>query len=116
MDDKVDEKIDLEQENLKFDPQIIRSLIKSKIRVSILLYLNNIYPHASYPAEISRKIDAHPMNVIGALKGAGNRYNSTKSLVVLGLVYTIDLDGAIFYKLSNKGQKVVTILEIIDKK
>ncbi len=96
---------------LECDPKIIRSLMRSDIRKSVLLYLYRIYPHASYPAEIARCIDAHALSVIGGLKGVGNRYKGSSSLLALGVVHTVEVeDGAIFYKLSETGAKVAEVL------
>jgi predicted transcriptional regulator with HTH domain len=93
------------------DPKIIRSLMRSEIRTSVLIYLYRIYPQASYPAEIARCIDAHALSVIGGLKGIGNRYRGSSSLLALGVVHTIKLeDGAIFYKLSDVGAHIAEVL------
>lgn len=92
---------------LECDPKIIRSLMRSEIRKSVLLYLYRIYPQASYPAEIARCIDAHALSVIGGLKGVSNRYKGSNSLLALGVVQVIEEgDGAISYKLSDAGAKV----------
>lgn len=100
---------------LDCDPKFIRSLMRSGVRKSTLLHLHKIYPQASYPAEIARRIEAHPMSVIGALRGASTRYNASSSLLTLGVVSTIENDGAIFYKLSEMGMKIAESLIITRK-
>jgi hypothetical protein len=85
--------------------------MRSRVRKSILLYLHKIHPQASYPAEIARRINVHPMNVIGALKGAGTRYSASSSLLELGMIATIDNNNDIFYKLSAMGMEIAESLK-----
>jgi len=96
---------------LQYDPRIIRSLKRSRVRVAILLYLNKIYPRMSYPAEIARNIGIDATNVLGGLRGMGNRYNGSSSLVELGLVDKIDVNGVSYYRLSKIGKQVAEALE-----
>jgi uncharacterized protein len=91
---------------LKHNPKIILSLMRSEVRKSILMYLHEIYPQASYPAEIARCINAHPMSVIGGLKGSNNRYDVSNSLLELGVISIVKENGTTFYKLSYIGKKV----------
>jgi len=108
--DNLKAKMQSELENLGFMevcyPKFIRSLMRSEVRKSILLHLHEIYPQASYPAEIARCIGVHPMSVIGALKGTTNRYNVSNSLLTLGALTVIDDEGVSYYKLSEVGVKV----------
>lgn len=96
---------------LDCDPKITLSLMRSSVRRSVLLYLCEIYPLSSYPAEISRMINAYPMSVIGALKGANRRYNASYSLLNLGLVYALNDTQITFYKLSDIGKETCDILK-----
>ncbi|MDF2954461.1 MAG: putative transcriptional regulator [Candidatus Alkanophagales archaeon MCA70_species_2] len=96
---------------LQYDPRVVRSLKRSRVRVAILLYLNKIYPNMSYPAEIARNIGIDATNVLGGLRGMGSRYNGSSSLVELGLVDKVDINGVSYYKLSKIGKQVVDILE-----
>lgn len=93
------------------DPFIIRSINRSELRKRILLYLNEIYPTATYLAEIARVVKSDPSNVKGALLGLGNRYNGYSSLVSLGLVEVIEDSGFKYYRLSEYGKKVVELLK-----
>lgn len=95
---------------LNCDPKITLSLMRSNVRRSVLIYLYEIFPHSSYPAEIARVINAYPMSVIGALKGAHKRYGTSNSLLFLGLVDALDDNQITFYKLSEFGKEVCDIL------
>lgn len=85
------------------DPKLIRSLMRSEVRKLILLYLYDIYPLSSYPAEIARRVNANPINVIGAIKGVKTRYNCSSSLLHLGVISVIEDNGLIFYQISESG-------------
>jgi len=86
---------------------VIRSLKKSKVRQKIFLYLYKIYPKAAYLAEISKNTKIDAPNVLGALKGMGNRYKKSKSLVEMGLVEVIKVEGFSYYKISEKGKEML---------
>lgn len=92
------------------EPQVLRSLHRSELRKRILMYLNEIYPSATYLSEIARVIGSDPSNVRGALVGLGNRYNNESSLVYLGLVEEISRNGFKYYRLTEYGKKVVDYL------
>ncbi|MDW5551474.1 archaellum operon transcriptional activator EarA family protein [Methanosarcina sp.] len=96
---------------LKHNPKVILSLTRSGVRRSILMYLYEIYPQASYPAEIARRINAHPMSVIGGLKGINNRYDISSSLLKLEMVFIVEENGSIFYKLSEIGKEIAEDLQ-----
>ena len=93
------------------DPQVLRSLHRSELRKKILIYLNEIYPSATYLSEIARVVGSDPSNVRGALVGRGNRYNGESSLVYLGLVEEVSNNGFKYYKLTEYGKKVVDYLK-----
>lgn len=97
----------MNSEKIIIDPKIIRSLTKSIVRKSTLLHLNEIYPSASYPAEIARNINANSLDVIGALKGTNSRYNYQNSLLNIGAIITIEDGTHTFYKISETGLKIV---------
>lgn len=96
---------------LQYDPVVIRSLKKSRVRVDILRYLAKIYPNSSYPNEIARKIKMDPSNVIGGLRGMGNRYNGSSSLVELGLVEVVMKFNYPHYRLTELGKKIADHFE-----
>jgi predicted transcriptional regulator with HTH domain len=56
--------------------QVSRSLRRSKVRTEVALYLYKIYPEASYPADICRNTGITPTNILGALRGMGERGKS----------------------------------------
>ena len=95
------------QSNLVYVSMIIRSLRKSMVRKKVLLYLYKIYPQPSYLSEISKHIKIDASNVLGALKGMGKRYKKSKSLMELGLVEELKIDGFSYYKLSEKGMRIL---------
>lgn len=68
------------------DPHVIRSLNKSELRKRVLFYLKEIHPNFTYLSELARNVRSDPSNVLGSLKGMGDRYNSNSSLIELGLV------------------------------
>ena len=86
---------------------VIRSLKKSKVRKKVFLHLYKIYPKAAYLSEISKNTKIDAPNVLGALKGMGNRYKKSKSLVEMGLVEIIKLEGFSYYKISEKGKEML---------
>ena len=95
--------------------QILRSLKKSRVRTEIMLYLYKIYPNSSYPSDISRQIQIDPTNVIGGLRGMGRRYDETTSLIGVKLVEAINLEGTIYYKLSDNGKIFLENMELINQ-
>lgn len=88
--------------------EIIRSLNRSKIRLSVLRYINSRYPNLTYLSEIAFATSIQATNVIGGLRGftASNstRYNEDLSLVGLGLVETVNKNGKIYYKIKDKAK------------
>jgi len=76
-------------ENLSKDlhrPLVVRSLRRSNISKKIAEYLFEISPSCSYTSEIAYNVKTTPTNVIGAMRGMGNRYKEDESLIGLGLV------------------------------
>ncbi|RLI75247.1 hypothetical protein DRO97_03805 [Archaeoglobales archaeon] len=93
------------------DPQIVRALNKSVLKKRVLFYLNSIYPNADYAANIARMIRSDPSNVLGCLRGMGNRYNGNSSLIELGLVEITNISGYKYYRITELGRKVVSYLK-----
>lgn len=87
--------------------QIARSLRKSRVRTEIAMYLYEIYPAASYPADIARNIGIAPTNILGGLRGMNHRFDESNSLLGLGLVDKIGDNGATYYQLSEHGKLVI---------
>ena len=71
--------------NLK-RPLVIRSLRRSNIRKKIAEYLFDINPSCSYTSEIAYNVKTTPTNVIGAIRGMGNRYKEEESLLSLDII------------------------------
>lgn len=89
-------------------PLIVKAFRRSSIRWKIAEYLFKINPSASYASEIAYNIHTTPTNVIGALRGMGNRYRKEESLVGLNIVEEID-DGkdVKLYRLTDFGKEIV---------
>jgi len=92
--------------------EVLRSLRRSRVRTEIVMYLYKIYPNASYPAEISRNTGIDPTNVIGGLRGMGNRFVAENSLLSQGVVEKVEREKATYYRLSEQGK---TLIESIQK-
>jgi len=89
-------------------PLVVRSLRRSNIRKKIAEYLFDISPSCSYTSEIAYNVRTTPTNVIGAIRGMGNRYKEDESLVCLGLVEEKDSGKNIrFYSLTTLGKQIV---------
>lgn len=101
----------MQMNTVVIDPQVLRSVHRSELRKRILMYLNEIYPSATYLSEIARVVGSDPSNVRGALVGLGNRYNIESSLVYLGLVEEVHNNGFKYYRLTDYGRQVVGYLK-----
>ena len=97
------------------DPHIIRSINKSTLRRRVLLYLDSVYPNADYLANIARAVKSDPSNVLGCIRGMGNRYNGNSSLIELGLVEVIEVDGYKYYRITELGRRVVKFIKEVYK-
>lgn len=93
------------------NPHVVRTLNKSNLKKKVLYYLNSIYPNADYAANIARMTRSDPSNVLGCLRGMGNRYNENNSLIELGLVEVMNINGHKYYKITDLGKKVVEYLK-----
>lgn len=89
------------------DPVIIRALNKSDLRRKVLFHLDIIYPNHTYLSEMARAIKSDPSNVLGCLRGLGNRYNGNSSLIELGLVEYYEKGHYKYYRLTEYGKDVV---------
>lgn len=96
----------------QFEPRIVRSLRRSRVRTEIVMYLYKIYPNASYPADISRNTGIDPTNILGGLRGMGSRFDKTNSLIERGIVDKVELEGAAYYRLSERGKSLIVKLGI----
>ena len=67
-------------------PIVVRALRRSNIRKKIAEYLFEISPSCSYTSEIAYNVKTTPTNVIGAIRGMGNRYKEEESLLYLDIV------------------------------
>ena len=85
----------------------MHSLRRSRVRTEIAMYLYKIYPEASYPADIARNTGIDPTNILGGLRGMGNRFDKSNSLLGMGLVDIIEDNGATYYRLSERGKSVM---------
>ena len=93
-------------------PIVIRSLRRSNIRKKIAEYLNDISPSGSYTSEIAYNCKTTPTNVIGAIKGMGNRYKEEESLISLEIVEQISGGKDIkIYRLTDFGKEIMSYFE-----
>lgn len=108
----------MKQGRIEMDGEIIRSVLKSKQRVSILRYLWDKYPQKAYLSEITRGIQSDFSNTHGALNGMNNhRWAVELSLVALGLVEKISIKKSTYYKLnSERIQDIQDILNMVNNK
>lgn len=88
------------------NPEIVRSLRRSRLRRDVLAYLKEIYPASSYPAEIARGIGSDASDVIGVLVGRG-RYSRMLSLLSLGLVEIEYRSEEKYYRLTKQGLEAI---------
>ena len=92
--------------------EILRSLRRSRVRTEIVMYLYKIYPRASYPAEMSRNIGVDPTNILGGLRGMGNRFDESNSLLKMGLVDKVEREKIAYYRLSERGKELIESLKL----
>jgi uncharacterized protein len=89
-------------------PLVIRSLRRSNIRKKITEYLFDISPNGSYTSEIAYNVKTTPTNVIGAIRGMGDRYKPEESLIGLNIVEQIEVNKNVkIYKLTDFGKDVI---------
>ncbi len=93
--------------------EVLRSLRRSRVRTEIVMYLYKIYPKASYPAEISRNTGIDPTNILGGLRGMGNRFDAANSLLKQGVVEKIERGDAAYYRLSELGKSLIESIQKI---
>jgi hypothetical protein len=92
-------------------PLVIRSLRRSNIRKKIAEYLFEISPSGSYTSEIAYNVKTTPTNVLGAIRGMGERYREEESLINLDIVEQIHCVKDIkIYKLTNFGKEIIESL------
>ena len=89
-------------------PLIVRSLRRSSIRKKITEYLFEISPSGSYTSEIAYNVKTTPTNVLGAMRGMGNRYKVEESLIGLNIVEQIESNNNVkIYKLTDFGKELI---------
>jgi predicted transcriptional regulator with HTH domain len=89
-------------------PLVIRSLRRSNIRKKIAEYLFEISPSGSYTSEIAYSIKTTPTNVIGAIRGMGDRYKEEESLIDLGIVEQVTGGKDVkLYRLTEMGKEII---------
>jgi len=98
-----------------FEPRIVRSLRRSRVRTEIVMYLYKVYPNASYPADIARNIGIDPTNILGGLRGMGSRFDKSNSLIERGIVEKIELEGVAYYRLSEYGKSLMESLNMVGR-
>jgi uncharacterized protein len=93
-------------------PLVIRSLRRSSIRKKIAEYLFDISPSGSYTSEIAYNIKTTPTNVIGAIRGMGDRYKEDESLIGLNIVEQITGGKDVkLYKLTEMGKEIISAIK-----
>lgn len=97
-------------------PLVIRSLRRSNIRKKIAEYLFDISPSGSYTSEIAYNIKTTPTNVIGAIRGMGERYKEEESLIGLNLVEQVTSGKDVkIYRLTHAGKEIISSIKKRDK-
>jgi predicted transcriptional regulator with HTH domain len=81
--------------------RVLRALRRSRVKRDVLSYLCSIYPESAYPALIADAVGASYENVVGALRGLGERYRREDSLLGLGLVEEVSIGRAKFYRVRD---------------
>ena len=97
-------------EEVQFE-EVLRSLRRSRVRTEIVKYLYKIYPNASYPAEISRNTGIDPTNILGGLRGMGNRFDAGNSLLNQGVGEKVEREKATYYRLSEQGKSLIESIQ-----
>jgi hypothetical protein len=93
-------------------PLVIRSLRRSNIRKKIAEYLFEISPSGSYTSEIAYNIKTTPTNVIGAIRGMGDRYKEDESLIGLKIVEQVTGGKDVkLYKLTDMGKEILSSIK-----
>jgi predicted transcriptional regulator with HTH domain len=101
-----DKKVTFSKDQIR--PLVIRSLRRSNIRKKIAEYLFEISPSGSYTSEIAYSIKTTPTNVIGAIRGMGDRYKEEESLIDLGIVEQVTGGKDVkLYRLTEMGKEII---------
>ena len=79
------------------DGTIIRSFIRSKLRLTILRNLLDVFPGELRLSTLSGRAFSDPSSVTFALRGDGIRYSRELSLTGLGLVEERKTRGGVYY-------------------
>jgi len=101
-----DEENTFSKENIR--PLVVRSLRRSSIRKKITEYLFEISPSGSYTSEIAYNVKTTPTNVLGAIRGMGDRYKKDESLIGLNIVEQVESNHNVkIYKLTDFGKEFI---------
>lgn len=104
-----------DQHNFSVDtvrPLVTRALRRSKVRKKITEYLFDISPSSSYTSDIAYHVNTTPTNVLGALRGMGNRYKKDESLIYLKIIEQIENNDDIkLYRITDFGKEVIQSIE-----
>ena len=93
-------------------PLVVRALRRSNVRRKIAEYLFDISPSGSYTSEIAYNVKTTPTNVIGAIRGMGERYKEDESLISLEIVEQISNRRDVkIYKLTDFGKEIIESLK-----
>ena len=105
-----DKKVTFSKDQIR--PLVIRSLRRSNIRKRIAEYLFEISQSGSYTSEIAYSIKTTPTNVIGAIRGMGDRYKEDDSLIDLGIVEQVTGGKDVkIYKLTDMGKEIISSIK-----
>ena len=89
-------------------PLVVRSLRRSNIRKKIADYLFEISPSGSYTSEIAYNVKTTPTNVLGAIRGMGERYKEEESLIGLNIVEQVMGGKDVkLYRLTDMGKEII---------
>ena len=89
-------------------PLVVRSLRRSNIRKKIADYLFEISPSGSYTSEIAYNVKTTPTNVLGAIRGMGERYKKDESLIGLQIVEQVTGGKDVkLYRLTDMGKEII---------
>jgi len=97
--------------------RVIRSFMRSPLRLTVLRYLFDIYPQSNYLSEIARSVNSDPSNITGALRGSGIRYTTEDSLISMNLVEVRIMKHNNYYRINeNSLEKINEILRVWNNK
>ena len=93
------------------DGTVIRSFIRSKLRLSVLRNLFDVFPGELRLSTLSGRAFSDPSSVTLAIRGGGIRYSRDLSLLGLGLVEERKAHGGVYYSISP--DRIADVSEIL---